>query len=275
LRAKQSNLQSGSQALSRHFLLFIVLTAIQGCALFYKLPPQPPLSPEDVTRALSQIREQDDKVRSFFTSGRLKVREGVWEQEALSLVAATRDPERIKIEITHPWGQPVVHLLVEGRALSVLSFAKRKIYVGEVKPESLAKIFPGLFDHEVIWSVLRGYPTLKPFHHAASQEGNQISLFLQNSHEIERVDIDPEQFQPVAVLYPDMGMKLEFEGFQENQGIIYARQIRVLHPKGHLTLTNEKAVFNSPIPDPIFVLERPPGFVTEDLEALKEEKSLF
>ena len=275
MRAKRSNLQSGSQAISRHFLLFIVLTAIQGCALLYKLPPQPPLSPEDVTRALSQIREQDDKVRSFFTSGRLKVREGVWEQEALSLVAATRYPERIKIEITHPWGQPVVHLLVEGRALSVLSFAKRKIYVGEVKPKSLAKIFPGLFDHEVIWGVLRGYPTLKPFHHAASQEGNQISLFLQNSHEIERVDIDPEQFQPVAVLYPDMGMKLEFEGFQENQGIIYARQIRVLHPKGHLTLTNEKAVFNSPIPDPIFVLERPPGFVTEDLEALKEEKSLF
>jgi len=264
-----------SRKLTRHFLPFIVLATIQGCALLYKLPPQPPLSPEDVTRALSQIREQDDKVQSFFTSGRLKVREGVWEQEALSLVAATRDPERIKIEITHPWGQPVVHLLVEGRTLSVLSFAKRKIYVGEVKPESLAKIFPGLFDREMIWGVLRGYPTLMPFHHAASQEGNQISLFLQNSHEIERVDIDPEPLQPVAVLYPDLEVKLEFTGFQENQGIIYARQIRVLHPKGSFTLTNEKAVFNSPIPDPIFVLERPPGFVTENLEALREEKSLF
>jgi hypothetical protein len=89
------------------------------------------------------------------------------------------------------------------------------------------------------------------------------------------VDIDPEQFQPVAVLYPDMGMKLEFAGFQENQGIIYAQQIKVLHSRGHLTLTNEKAVFNSPIPDPIFVLERPPGFVTEDLEALGEDKSRF
>jgi hypothetical protein len=264
-----------SRKLTRHFLLFIVLTAIQGCAFLYKLPPRPPLSPEDVARTLSQIQEQDDRVRSFFTSGRIKVKEGVWEQEALSLVAARRDPERVKIEITHPWGQPIVHLSMDGRTLSVLSFAKRKMYVGEVKPESLAKIFPGLFDHEVIWAVLRGYPTLKPFHRAVSQEGGQISLLLQDGQEIERVGMDPEQFQPVAVLYPDMGMKLEFAGFQENQGILYARHTKVLHPRGQLTLTTEKAVFNSPIPDPIFVLERPPGFVTEALETLGEEKSLF
>jgi hypothetical protein len=221
------------------------------------------------------MREQDDKVRSFFTTGRLKVREGVWEQEALSLVAATRDPERIKIEITHPWGQPVAHLLVEGRVLSVLSFARRKIYEGEMKPESLAETFPGLFDHQVIWGVLRGYPALRPFDHAASQEGNQISLYLENRREIERVDIDPAQFLPVSVIYPDLEMKLEFTDFQEDDGIIHARQITVVHPKGAFTLTNEKAVFNRPIPDPIFVLERPPGFVTEDLEALRGEKSLF
>jgi hypothetical protein len=249
--------------------------ATQGCALFYKLPPQPPLSPGDVTKALSQIREQNDKVRSFFTNGRIKAKEGVWEQEALALVAATRHPERIKIEITHPWGQPIVHLLVEGRALSVLSFAKRKLYVGEVKPESLSRVFPGRFDHEVIWGVLRGYPTLRPFHHAGSQEGNQISLFLEDGKEIERVDLDPEHFHPVAVLYPDMKMKLEFSGFQENLGIIHARQIKIIHSNGYLTLIYEKAVFNSPIPDPVFALERPPGFVTEDLEALREEKSLF
>jgi len=72
-----------------------------------------------------------------------------------------------------------------------------------------------------------------------------------------------------------MAMKLEFAGFQENQGIMHAQHISFLHPKGHLTLTNEKAVFNSLIPDTIFVLERPPGFVTEGLKALGEEKSLF
>ena len=249
--------------------------AIQGCALFSKPPPRPPLPLEDVTRALSRIREQDDKVRSFFTSGRLKVKEGVWEEEALCLVAARRDPERIKIEITHPWGQPIVHLLVEGKTLSVLSFAKRRIYIGEMKPESLAKIFPGLSDREVIWGVLRGYPTLKPFHRAVSREGDQISLLLQNGREIERVGMDPEHFRPVAVLYPDVGMTLEFSGFQENQGITYAQEIKVLHPKGRLTLTNDKAVFNNPVPDPIFVLDRPPGFITEKLEALGEGKSLF
>jgi hypothetical protein len=228
-----------------------------------------------VTKSLSEIREQNDRVRSFFANGRLKAREGVWEQEALAFVAATRHPERIKIEITHPWGQPVVHLLVEGETLSVLSFAKRKIYVGAMTPESLSKVFPGRFDHEVIWGVLRAYPTLKPFHHAGSQEGSQVSLFLEDGKEIERVDLDPEHFHPVAVLYPDMDMKLEFSGYQESQGIIHARQVRIIHSDRYLTLINEKAVFNTPIPDPVFALERPPGFVTEDLKALREEKSLF
>jgi hypothetical protein len=249
--------------------------ATQGCALFYQLPPQPPLSSGQVTRALSQIREQNDKVRSFYASGRIKVKEGLWEQEALALVAATRHPERIKIEITHPWGQPVVHLLVEGRTLSVLSFAKRKIYAGEVKPELMSKVFLGRFDHEVIWGVLRGYPTLKPFHHAGSQEGNQISLFLEDGKEVERVGLDPESLHPVGVLYPDMEMRLELAGFQEKEGIIHAAQIKVIHPNGHLTFLNERAVFNSSIPDPIFVLERPPGFAAEGLEALRQEKSLF
>ena len=264
-----------SGRLARHFLLFLLLVGIQGCALLYKLPPQPPLSPEDVTRALSLIREQDDKVRSFFTSGRLQVKEGIWEQEALALVAATRNPERVKIEITHPWGQPIVHLLVEGRAFSVLSFDRRKIYTGEATPESLSKVFPGRFDHEVIWAVLRGYPTLKTFQHAVSQAGNQISLFDANGNEIQKMDLEPERFQPVSVIYPGMEMKLEFSEFQENQGIIYGKRTTVLHPKGSLTLTREKAVFNNPIPDPIFVLESPPGFTTDKLESFTGESPLF
>ena len=268
-------MDQSSGKLARHFLLFLVLVGIQGCALLYKLPPQPPLSPEDVTRALSLIREQDDKVRSFFTNGRLQVKEGIWEQEALALVAATRNPERIKIEITHPWGQPIVHLLIDGRAFSVLSFDKRKIYTGEVTPESLSKVFSGRFDHEVIWGVLRGYPTLKPFRDAVSQAGNQISLFDPNGKEIQKMDLEPEHFQPVSVIYPDMEMKLEFSEFQENQGIIYGRRTKVIHSKGSLTLTHEKAVFNNPIPDPIFVLESPPGFTTEKLESLTGENPLF
>ncbi len=275
MRAKPSILPSGRRAISRHLFLFLVLMALQGCAFLSRFPPEPPLAPEMLTRVISEILEQDGKVRSFFTSGRLRVKEGIWEQEALALVAATRNPERIKIEITHPWGQPVVHLLVEERALSVLSFARRKIYVGEATPESLGKVFPVRFDPEVIWGILRGYPTLKPYHRAVSLEGNQISLLQGTGEVIQRVDLDEERYRPVSVTYPDSEVKLRFAGFQEQQGILYAQQIKVFHPKGVLTLMTEKAVFNTPIPEPIFLMEPPPGFVTEDLEALKEEKSLF
>jgi outer membrane biogenesis lipoprotein LolB len=130
----------------------LILTA-QGCALLYRIPPQPPLPPAKLNMAVSQIQEQDEEVSSFFWDGRLTVKEGYWEQESNMLVAATKEPRRIKIEITDPWGRPVAHLLLDGKTLSVLSFAERKIYVGEVTSETVSKVFPGHLDPMMIWTL--------------------------------------------------------------------------------------------------------------------------
>jgi outer membrane lipoprotein-sorting protein len=252
----------------------LILTA-QGCALLYRIPPQPPLPPAKLNMAVSQIQEQDEEVSSFFWDGRLTVKEGYWEQESNMLVAATKEPRQIKIEITDPWGRPVTHLLLDGKTLSVLSFAERKIYVGEVTSETVSKVFPGHLDPMMIWDVLRAYPSLRASQHPASQKAGEVSLVDDNGKEIQILDLDPENLQPKMVSFPGLTTKLAFADFREEEGIIYAQEVKVIQGELNLTIHHEKMIFNKPIPKPIFTLEAPPGFETADLNTLNKRRPLF
>jgi hypothetical protein len=252
----------------------LIFTA-QGCSLLYRIPPQPPLASAKLNMAVSQIKEQEEEVRSFFWNGRLTLREGYWEQESNILVAATKEPRRIKIEITEPWGRPVAHLLLDGKTLTALSFAERKVYVGEVTSETVSKVFPGHLDPMMIWDVLRAYPSLRPCHHPVSQKADEVSLVDDNGKEIQILDLDPENLQPRLVSFPGLTTKLAFAGFREDEGISYAQEVKVIQGELNLTIHHEKMVFNKPISKLIFTLEAPPGFETADLAALNKRRPLF
>jgi len=89
------------------FSPLLVLVGIQ-VALSFTSSSSAPLSPEDVTRALSVIRVQDDKVDRFFRAVVFKSKRDL-EQETLALVAATRNLKNQDRD--HPsMGQPIVHL---------------------------------------------------------------------------------------------------------------------------------------------------------------------
>jgi outer membrane lipoprotein-sorting protein len=252
----------------------LIFTA-QGCALLYRIPPQPPLASAKLNMAVSQIKEQEEEVRSFYWNGRLTLREGYWEQESNILVAATKEPRRIKIEITEPWGRPVAHLLLDGKTLTALSFAERKVYVGEVTSETVSKVFPGHLDPMMIWDVLRAYPSLRPCHHPVSQKADEVSLVDDNGKEIQILDLDPENLQPRLVSFPGLTTRLAFAGFREDEGISYAQEVKVIQGELNLTIHHEKMVFNKPISKLIFTLEAPPGFETADLAALNKRRPLF
>jgi outer membrane lipoprotein-sorting protein len=254
---------------------FLLILTAQGCALLYRIPPQPPLPPAKVNMVVSQIQEQEEKVRSFFWDGRLILKEGYWEQESHILVAVTKEPRRIKIEITDPWGRPVVHILLDGKTLTALSFSERKVYVGEVTSETISKVFPGHLDPMMIWDVLRAYPSLRPCHHPVSQKADELSLVDDNGKEIQILDLDPENLQPRLVSFPGRTTWLAFAGFREDEGVIYAQEVKVIQGELNLTIRHEKMVFNKPIPKPIFTLDAPPGFETADLADLNKRRPLF
>ena len=89
---------------------FIIL--FPNCSTIFKPPIQKPLSDHEAATIISRIREQEKKVFSFYTYGRVLFKKWNWESESNMLIVGTKDPFKIKIEITHPWGQPILHILI-------------------------------------------------------------------------------------------------------------------------------------------------------------------
>ena len=179
----------------------------------------------------------------------------------------TKYPFKTKIEITHPWGRPILHVLIDETRLEVLSFPDKKLYRGAFTPEALSTFFPGDFDSDLILAALRGYPNLLRHHKIISLKAHQISLLNQGGKEVEIIDFYPESLLPKRVSLPEHHINLAFSDFQENDGVYYAREVRVDDFKGKkkLILQSKKMVFNKIIPEQIFVLEKPPGFQTSPL----------
>jgi hypothetical protein len=249
-------------------LALMLLITLSGCApvLFKK-----PLSDQELVKVVSLLKAQEEAADAFYTTGQMVVKDWYWDQEANTLIAGTRTPLRLKVEITHAWGQPILHLLVVGRTFKALSYGERKLYMGELTPGALSKFFPADLDAELIWEVLRGFPELSPYRRMESRKADQVSLLDRNGDEMESLEIDPESGLPRKVSFPEQKVTVDYADFQQEGGILYAKEVRVTQLEGtrNLTLKTGKMVFNKPIPDEIFRVEIPPGFETVYIEKLR------
>ena len=248
-------------------VLFLVLV-FPNCATIYRPPPKGPLNPHEIRIIMSGIEEQGRKVFAFYTVGSLLVKDWAQESESNILIAGTKGPFKIKIEITHPWGRPILHILFHKTRLEVLSFSDKKFYLGTFTPEALSKIFPGELNANLLWATLRGYPNLITHHRIASRKANQVTLFDGKGKAVEVIDVYPESLLPKSVSFPEQHIDLAFSRFQKNNDIYYAREVQVKSTKRrkNLTLKNRKMVFNKAIPGEVFTLEKPPAFEILDLD---------
>ena len=234
-----------------------------GCAAVYRPVSKGPSLPYDAADLISRMVDQEDRVSSFYASGTVLIKGWAWQSEADLLIAGTRDPLKIKIEVTHPWGKPILHILIDDKKLEVLSFDEKRIYLGNLTAESLSRFLPMEFcDHNLIWSVLRGYPHIAGYDRITSSGMYRINLMNQEGMDIEIIDLYAEDLLPKRVLFPEGSLDISFSGFKENDGIYYAAEVMVNNIKGgkDLVLKRKKMVFNKPIPDQIFILEKPTTF---------------
>ena len=254
--------------LLRFLILFFATAFFAGCATLYETAFQSPFAQEQAMSILSLMEDQGEKASCLYTAGKL-VAKNWWygETESDILIAGNRRPLKLKIEITHPWGQPILHILIQPQRLEVLSFADKKLYLGEPRPDILSKFLPGELDPDVIWTALRGYPRLRSHKRVASLKANQISLFDGEDGEVEILDFYPENTLPRSASFPLQDLNLAFSDFQMSEGILYAREVHVEHTrgKGSLILSTRETVFNRAIPEEIFTIEKPPGFETHYL----------
>ena len=256
------------RSLSYHLMALSLLILIPNCATVQKAPIQEPLSDQTTNGIIASIQEQDDKVFSFYAHGRLSA--GAWygQSEANVLAVGIKNPFKMKIEITQAWGQPILHILLDQKRLQVLSFKDKTLYLAPFTPEAFSRFFPADVDPEFVWGTLRGYPNLVKHDRVKSLRKDQITLFQRVDEEVEVIDLHPESHLPRSVQFPRKQMTLSFSDFQESGGIYYARQVGVSRKgeKRRLALQYTTVVFNKPIPEQIFIQNKPPAFETRYLD---------
>lgn len=254
----------------KRFLLIFALNAIlliNGCSSIYLSVRGKVLSPHEVSLMLSGLQTQEEMVNSFYSTGTVVLKDWQWESEANSLIVGIKDPMRLKIEITHSWGRPVLHILIDKDKIEILSFEERKLYRGPNKPGRLSRFLQDI-DTRHMWTVARGYPSVLEHQQAVTPGRNRITLLDNEEKSVETIYLDPEGRHPHLVSFPLSNLDIKFSGLSENEGIYYAREVTVGSVvKGKmLILKNKKMVFNKTIPDEIFLIKCPAMFEVVELD---------
>jgi hypothetical protein len=246
----------------------VLLIFLPYCTTVHKPPIKEPLSDQTIEKIIAAIREQDDKVFSFYATGRLLAGDWYGQSEANILTAGTKHPFRIKIEITHPWGKPILHILIDQKRLEVLSFKDKTLFLSPFTSEALSEFLPGGIDPEFIWGALRGYPNLVDHDEVTSLGKDQISLFQGKDEAVEVINLYPESRLPKSVLFPEKQITMAFTDFHNDEDIRYSRDVAVSQKgeKRKLSFQNMAFVFNKPIPEEIFSQKKPPAFETRYLD---------
>ena len=243
------------------FLLMFFL--VQSCTpVPVKRPFYPPYTDQEIKSLLVELKIQENAVHSFFSNGRIMFQRQGSEVEASVLIVGTRNPIKLKIEITHLWGRPLVHILITEKKFFILSFSEKRYYTGDIGEPFISNLLPMHLDARLLWAIGRGFPILCEYHHATSPEGNRISLLNREKTTIQRIEFYPESDLPHQALYSDHGLEVSFSDFETENNIRFARETGLFDQKAGATLRidNKQMVFNKAIEESIFDLSIPAGF---------------
>ncbi len=257
----------------RRLFSVILLLLLSCCAQVVIPPPSPPLDHQAITGIISAFKEQGVAVSTLFSSGTLTLDIKGSELDATVLIVATRDPSEIKIEITHPWGRPLLHILIMGSSLEILSFTDKRLYSGQLGTYDLSRLIPVPLSPELLWTLARAYPVLLKYNLVLSLKGNQITLLDQREDKIQLIDLYPKSDLPHRVSFCQQNAEMTFADFQNNGGIRYAKEIGLNSPEddARLALEIRQMVFNKPVPEAIFRLETPLDFELVPLRRVNQE----
>lgn len=247
--------------------IFIILL---GCA---SVPPsslKPPPDQAEIKKIIDNISQNTTPVSTFISSGRVIFNNRVWGSESKTLIIGQREPLQFKVELTHSWGRPILHILIKEGKIEVLSFSENRLYKGTYSPLTLSKFIHVRPEIDQLWSILRGYPELKSSDSFILQDPDHLVLFDQNGKKQEKIGIDFETLKVSSISFPGSGLKISFSEYATEKGIPYAGKIRVDKEKvgQYLILTHEAMVFNREIPSKIFEIKMPPAFEIIDLDKI-------
>ena len=243
------------------YLTIFVVSLLLGCARLVPFPSAKPFSQEEIAHVISHLSEQEERIVSFQGIGRLRFKEGEEDSES-DLFAVGRKPFKARLEITHPWGKPLFHIVVDESNISVLSLTENKFFSGPSNPVNTNRFFLCGLDLDSAWKILSGRVPILPHYRAASLRPQKISLYDRQDEVVEVISFSHGHLLPRSVYFPKKGITIVLSEFKEGDFGPYPLKIKIV--KGDedqlVEIQYKNLQVNKPIPEEIFRLNPPPDF---------------
>lgn len=261
------NRDSDNLSIYRFFSILFLLFFLAGCVSLRPVPVPLHLSDQQLSALIDQMVLEQQKVDSFFINGILNIRNWQGDAEVAVLAVGTRTPFRLKIEVAHSWGAPLLHMVIDQGRMEVLSFSEQTYYYGVFKPQWISRFLGVELSPDIIWATLRGYPLILVPDGGRIEGAHPILIREKDNRLLEQITVHAQTLLPEEVVFPQSKLSLRFSEFQENNQVLFAKKIEIarIDKKPVLSLRYEEAVMNREVPPQIFLLQKPAGFKTVEL----------
>jgi hypothetical protein len=240
------------------YIAIIALALAVSCAPLQTLPPAKPISQDQAHRLIAQLRAQADEVFSFVGAGKLLLRERRGETD-MNLIAVGQRPSRIRLELTHTWGKPLLFLVADKRNTSVLSFVERTFYTGPPSGLQGVLYFPFELDLDTAWVILSGRIPILPHSRVESLGPNEITLFDGRGEPVESLIFAQDCSIPTSIHLSRQKLTVALSQFKEGTMGAYPSKVTISRgDEQQLEIRYTSLEFNRSIPEELFGLNPPP-----------------
>ncbi len=257
----------------RTLIVGLGLVLLERCAPVYVKAPPSFLDQEKISKIVAGLKEQEDRVYTLFGTGSLVLEDRGSETDSTIMIAGTTGPLRIKIEITHPWGRPLLDILIRDSEINILSYPEKRRYHGPPGAFGSLRFLPGSLALDQVWSLVRGYPVLGEYDNAISLKTDSITFLNRKKKAVKVIELYGGRNLPRTLSYPGQGIGVTYSDYEEQDGIFYARTIKLDDSENDavVQLTLKQMIFNEPIPETVFEQKVPPDFEVKRLKGIEKE----
>jgi len=236
--------------------LLCAALCIFGCASLKSPGQLHPLSQTHIALLKKTLNSQTYAVKTFISTGGLEIRDSTRQIPTTFLCIGSRIPFRLKVEITHTWGLPLIHILIQGQEVTVRDLYHHRIYQGHLSPHApfLGKM--PLLDKALLWSIMRAYPEIMDSGEISWEDDDRALVVKRKGKIAQEIRFDRDLRYPSSVSYPQLEVDVRFSQFTTNGHITYAKLVEATHLENNssMRLTIKNIVFNPTLDPNLFNL---------------------
>ncbi len=233
--------------------LILFLFLFLGCARL--ISPVPALNLHEAAEVLHEIACSAEEIKSYFATGAIIIRDDQEETRLGFFFAGTRQPLRLKVEITHSWGREVLDGLLVGERLQVMDYVKKRRYEGPWAGSLLGEVLPDTLAPEHLWALLCGTIPLLDYDSFRIQGPDMVLLLDEGGRIVQAIRVDTRHMKPFWTGFPGTGIEVWFRSIQRDpEGLLFAKKVRIDLPEQgrSVTISFKTLTYNHPIPKEIF-----------------------